>query len=275
MQGASRTSLATAQARLAELVSDADAAVLSEDLFAVTRVLDGEPQLRRTLADSATPGAARADLAKGLLSGKVSDVALRLLAEVVAMRWSHPLDLVDSVEWLAAQASFEQAMKAGTLDEVEDQIFRFARIVDRERELRAALSDRNLPVERKRELLEGLLSGKVDPVSLRIITAAATNPGDRRTLETALASFSELSAKLRERVIAHVTTAVLPDQAQLDRLGATLGRIYGREMDLQVEVDPQLLGGVVVRIGDEVLDGSIANRLTRVRRDLGGSAAAS
>lgn len=275
MQGASRTSLVTARARLTELVADADAGVLSEDLFAVAAMLDSEPQLRRALADPSAPGGARAALAQRLLTDKVSATALRITSEVVAMRWSHPLDLVDAVESLAAQASFEQAMAAGTLDEVEDQLFRFARIVERERDLRTALTDSTLPSDRKRALLEGLLASKVDPVALRVISAAAVSPTERRTLERALEGFSQLSATLRERVIARVTTAVLPDQAQLDRLGASLSRIYGREMDLQVEVDPQLIGGVVVRVGDEVLDGSIARRLERVRRDLGGSALAS
>ena len=275
MKGASRASLATARARLTELLPDAEAGALSDELFAVTQVLDGEPQLRRALADPSAPGGARAALAQRLLSEKISATALRLVSEVVAMRWSHPLDLVDAVESLAAQASFEQAAAAGTLDEVEDQLFRFARILEGERDLRAALSDATLPADRKRALLDGLLASKVDPVTLRIITAAALSPSERRTLERALEGFSQLSAQLRERVIARVTTAVLPDQSQLDRLGATLARIYGREMDLQVEVDPRLIGGVVVRVGDEVLDGSIANRLTRVRHDLGGSAVAS
>jgi F-type H+-transporting ATPase subunit delta len=115
----------------------------------------------------------------------------------------------------------------------------------------------------------------VDPVALRIITASALAPSRRRTLDRSLEAFSQLSAELRQRIIARVTVAVAPDEAQLERLSAALGRGYGRAMDLQVEIDPRVLGGVIVRVGDEVLDGSVAQRLGRVRRDLGGSALAS
>ncbi|MDQ1688182.1 MAG: F-type H+-transporting ATPase subunit delta [Frankiaceae bacterium] len=275
MQGSSRASIATSRARLAELVGQTDASALSEDLFSVARLLDSEVQLRRVLADPSVPGEARAELAGRLLGDKVSATAVTLVSELVALRWSHPLDMVDAVESLAAQAAFQQALEAGTLDEVEDQLFRFARIVEREPRLRAALTNPALPAERKRELIDALLSAKVDPVALRIITASALAPSRRRTLDRSLEAFSQLSAELRQRIIARVTVAVAPDEAQLERLSAALGRGYGRAMDLQVEIDPRVLGGVIVRVGDEVLDGSVAQRLGRVRRDLGGSALAS
>jgi F-type H+-transporting ATPase subunit delta len=275
MQGSSRTSLSAARARLSQLVADADATALSEDLFAVTRLLDTQPQLRRALADASAPAGARSGLARRLLDGKVSAPALDLTAEVVSLRWSHPADLVEALESLAAQAALEQAMAAGTLDEVEDQLFRFARIIERDQSRNVALSDPALPAERKGDLLDSLLADKVDPVALRIIRASALGPTRRRTLDHALEGISQLSAELRQRRIARVTAAVAPTEAQLDQLGAALARIYGREMDLQVEVDPALLGGVVVRVGDEVLDGSVARRLEHVQRDLGGGQLAS
>lgn len=155
MLGASRTSLAGARERLTALAGDdaVDLGVLSEDLFAVVELLSAELPLRRALADSSIADQPKTALVEALLRERVSPATLAFLTELVRGRWSRPRDLVDGVETLAALASFEQARKDGSLDDVEDQLFRFARIVEREAGLREALTDRNLPAERKRCLL--------------------------------------------------------------------------------------------------------------------------
>jgi F-type H+-transporting ATPase subunit delta len=269
MLGASRTSLAQARARLTELAgssSAADLEQLSEELFAVATLLEEELPLRRTLADPSTPEQAKVALVEGLFRERVAPQTLSFLVELVRSRWSRPRDLADAVETLAVVAAFAQANEAGTLDEVEDQIFRFSRIVERDNPLREALDDEALPGERKRELLTALLADKVDPVALRIITAAAVSSGRRRHLGEGLDTFAWLAADLRERLNARVTVAVDLDDDQAERLADELSRVYGKRIGLRIEVDPDILGGAVVRVGDQVLDGSIARRLDLARR---------
>jgi F-type H+-transporting ATPase subunit delta len=270
MLGASRTSLGAARARLAQLGEQqgVDLDALANDLLAVAGLLVRELPLRRALADPSTAPEAKEALLDGLLGQRVGAAALGFVKELVAARWSRPSDLADALETLAVLASFEQALAAGTLDEVEDDLFRFARIVEREGALREALEDDWATDDRKRALLDSLLAGKVGPISLRVITAAALVSVRRRNVHDALEQFSRLAAELRERLNARVTVAVEPTPEQLERLGEGLARVFGKKMGLRVEVDPQILGGVVVRVGDQVLDGSIARRLDIARRGL-------
>ena len=270
MLGASRSSLSSARTRLAQLAeqSGGDLDALANDLLAVAGLLVRELPLRRALADPSTADEAKAALLEGLLGQRVGAAALGFVKELVTSRWSRPSDLADAVETLAVLASFEQALAAGTLDEVEDDLFRFARIVEREGALREALEDDWADDARKRELLESLLAGKVGPISLRVITAAALVSVRRRNVHDALEQFSRLAAELRERLNARITVAVEPTEQQLEKLGEELARVFGKKMGLRVEVDPQILGGVVVRVGDQVLDGSVARRLDIARRGL-------
>lgn len=270
MLGASRTSLAGARERLTALAAQdtTDLGALSVDLFAVVELLGRELPLRRTLADTSVEAPAKSALLEALLRERVTPTTLAFLVELVSSRWSRPRDLVDAVETLAVLASFAQAGAEGSLDDVEDQVFRFARIIEREGALRDALSDPAAAAERKRELLAGLLSDKVGPIALRVITAAAVAAAGRRTVGEALDGFARLAADLRERLSARVTMAVRPDPDQLERLAQSLSRVYGKPIGLRVEVDPELLGGLVIRVGDEILDASITRRLDVARRGL-------
>ena len=176
MLGASRNALASARERLARLAAPGagvDLDVLSSELLAITGLLARELPLRRALADPSTAPLAKAALIEGLLGDRVGDTARDFLKELVADRWSRPGDLVDGLEALGVLAAFEQAMVNDALDEVEDELFRFARIVERENSLREALESGWVGVDRKRELLAGLLEGKVGPITLRVVTAAA------------------------------------------------------------------------------------------------------
>ena len=268
MLGASRAALAEARTKLSALsASPAELGTLSDELLAVVELLGQELPLRRTLADTAVENDAKASLVTTLFGGRVSALTAQLLGEVVGLRWSRPGDLVDGLEALGVLASFLQADAEGALDQVEDELFRFERIVEGQSELRVALDDANATPEAKRRLLQALLAGKATDVTLRVVTAAAV-ASRRRTVGVALADFSRLAAELRDRLNARVTAAVLPSQPQLDRLATELSRLYGRQVGLRVEVDPQLLGGLVVRVGEEVLDASVVRRLDAARRQL-------
>ncbi|WP_199545921.1 F0F1 ATP synthase subunit delta [Streptomyces sp. N35] len=269
--GASREALAAGRERLDALTDNTsvDAAKLADELASVTALLDREVSLRRVLTDPAQSGEAKAQLAERLLGGQVSGETADLVAGLVRSRWSAPRDLVDGLEELAATADLTAAQKNGTLDSVEDELFRFGRIVSSSTELRAALTDRAAVKAAKTELLHSLLGGRAEPVTERLVTRLVTAPRGR-SLEGGLESLSKLAAERRSRMVAVVTSAVPLSDAQKQRLGGALAKLYGREMHLNLDVDPTVLGGIRVQVGDEVINGSIADRIDDAARRVTG-----
>jgi F-type H+-transporting ATPase subunit delta len=274
MDASSRESLAQARERLAERTAGAPGQSLlnlSDELFAVARLLDGQPSLRRALSDPAVKPADRAGLARRLLQGKLSEAALDLVETVVRLRWSRPLDMVQSAETLGTEAAFDAAVARGELDNVEDELFRFGRIVAADPALSRILSDRSAPAAGKAELLNRLVSQRVGPATALLLrnVLTARNVGNA---ENAIERLSEAASRRRGQDVAHVTTAVVLTSAQERRLIDVLTRLYRRPIGLQVTVDPDVLGGLVIRVGDEVIDGSVAHRLEEAGRRLAGRA---
>jgi F-type H+-transporting ATPase subunit delta len=266
MRGASRVAFAQARDRLSEVVRDADiAATVGDELFAVVRLLDREPGLRRALADYTSAPAARTGLARDVLGNRLSAATLDVVSGLASARWSVPRDLADAAEELAVLATAAGAGGAGNLDDVEDELFRFGRIASGEPELLAALADQRLPDDQKRVLLDQLLSGKVAPASLQLITQAVINPRGRN-LEANLADYARLVADWRQRLIAVVRVASDLSESQRQRLTTALSAIYGHGIQLNVVIDPRVVGGVSIQIGDELIDGTLSSRLAALRR---------
>ncbi len=268
MQAASREALVQSRERLAERVRGTDGPArlgLADELFAVAHVLDSQVSLRRALADASVRPDDRAGLADRLLSAKVSAPALDVVEAVARQRWSRPLDLVEAVETLATDAALDAAEARGELDAVEDELFRFSRIVDGDEGLARLLGDRSASREGKTELLDRLLAGKVSPVTERLVRNALTSRHVHNAAN-AVERISVAASARRGQSVAHVTSAVDLTEAQRQRLTAILERTYGRTMSLQVLVDPAIVGGLVIRVGDEVVDGSIEHRLEAAGR---------
>jgi F-type H+-transporting ATPase subunit delta len=268
MQGASRAALAHAVEAFEASPADTSGEV-SEGLYAVAALLDREPSLRRAFTDPASSPDSRRGLAQALLGRQLAAAPLGVLSDLVAQRWSSPADLRAAVEVLAADAALRAAEHDGVLDDVEDELFRFARLLEREPALRAALTDPGLPDERKSALLRDLLGERARPQTLRLVEIAVTRSRGR-SVETALDELADLAAQRRQRFVAQVKVARPLDPQQEARLAAGLERVYGRRVQLQVDVDPTVLGGISVRIGDEVLDGTVQRNLEAVRRSLAG-----
>ena len=271
MDGISRHSLRDALARFEEQVGSlpvgAGSNEVSEGLYAVAGLLDREPSLRRAFTDPASSPASRRGLAQDLLGRQLPALPLQILSDLVSSPWSSAADLRQAVETVAANAALRAAEGDGVLDDVEDELFRFARLLEREPALRVALTDPGLPDANKLGLLRSLLGSQATPATVRLVEIVVTRPRGR-SLETALEELSRLAAARRQRLVAQVRVARPLDQTQTDRLSAALARTYGREVALQVDVDPSVVGGIEVRVGDSVLDGTVARRLEKVRRQL-------
>lgn len=267
MRGLSRASLAEVEERFNAVAGSADLGALSDELFAVADLLDREHGLRRALSDPARAAEQKARVVHNLLDGKVGAAALATTEAAVSAKWSRAGDLADVLERLGVVSAAAEAEGQGRLDEVEDELFRFGRIVAGNPGLRRALADAAAPEEGKRELLRGLLEGKVAQSSLRLIAQLVVHPRGR-SLETGLEEVGQLVAQQRQRLVAVVRSAVELSEAQKTRLVTWLSTSYGRDVHLNVEVDKRVLGGFSVRIGDEIIDTTIVGRIEEVRRRL-------
>lgn len=270
MQPASRGSLTAARERLDEFADGAGGKKLTrlgDELAAVAELLLVERGLRRSMVDPSASDEARRGLVERVFGSKVSGRTLETLTALVASRWSRSLDLVDGLEELGRQALLAVAEHDGTLEEVEDELFRFGRIVAAQQQLADLLADRTVPGSQRVDLLGRVLGDKVGAVTKRLLEQAVRSPRERH-LDQLAEQLVEKAAQRRERYVAHVTSPLPLSEQQQQRLAEVLGRIYRRSMSLQVELDPELLGGLVIRVGDEVIDGSVAERLERARQEL-------
>ncbi|GAA3962229.1 F0F1 ATP synthase subunit delta [Gordonia caeni] len=253
------------EAALRGVTSD-EAVTVGDELLSVAETVSGDRSLRTALADSATSPDARAAIARGLLDGKVGDLTRQTVASAAARQWSSDADLASALTALGREAMLLAAKEAGRLDTVEDELFRLGRTVKDNTELEQALSDRARSEADRGGLLVTLIGGKVDDVTRRLAVQAVVTsseaPGD------AIDELSALAAAANGRKVAYVTSAGELSAAQRTALADKLSGIFDAPVTLHVDVDPELLGGVVVRVGDERIDGSTAGKLAALRRSL-------
>jgi F-type H+-transporting ATPase subunit delta len=279
IHGASRQSIAAVRRRLNEMLEQraasrqpaADAAAanqqLADELDLVAQLLAAQPRLRRALADPATDAQLRGRLIRSLLEGKVSDGTLDLVALAASQRWSAPWDLADAMSVLSDDVLLISADQTDQLDEVEDELFRFERILADNGALVAALDDLNASVQRRLTLLRDVLSNKVNPITYALIAHSIIS-ARKTNLQLALDGLLEASAVRRNRSVARVLSASEMTEEQIERLSSALSGLYGRPISVRSAVDPAVKGGLEVRVGEELIDGTVASRLAAARATL-------
>jgi F-type H+-transporting ATPase subunit delta len=268
--GSSRKSLVASRASLDAAVKGADAqsaSALSSELFFVADVLSTNIAVRRALTDPARDGKAKATFISELLGKKIGALALGLVTELSSLRWSSAKDLVLVVEQLAIEAEASAANIAGELDRVEDEIFTAATAFAGSSELRKALTSdaTNAKATLVADILKGASGSTVKLVSQLV------NSWRGRSIEAAFADYQWALAARRNRVIALVRVAAPITEAQQDRLAASLTSKVGQPVRINIEIDPSVIGGVSVKFADEMVDGSVSNRLAGAARALAGS----
>ena len=203
-----------------------------------------------------------------IFGGKLDTASLDLVKQAVGRRWAATRDLGDSLEYLGVIAVVRGAEAAGQADALEEQLFAFERLVAGTPDLRDALSDPARSVEDKRALLRGLLEGKATPGTIRL--AEQSVAGTHRTVQVALDEYERIAAAYRNRLVAEVRVARPLSDTDGQRLAGSLAKQYGRPVHLNVVVDADVMGGIRVEIGDDVIDGTMVSRLQDARRSLAG-----
>jgi F-type H+-transporting ATPase subunit delta len=240
-------------------------ATTADEILSVARLLRGEPRLRRALTDPSRSGTDRAELFRSLVAGKVGPAAAGAVATLAGGRFTRPAELLDATERLGVDALLASVEKAGELAEVEDELFRFGQVVSADPELAVTLSDPGADLDRRVKLVRDLLKGKVRLGTGRLVELALEGFGGR-SFEASLSRLVELTAAKRDREVAYVTVAKVLGDAEEQRLAAKLSDLYGRPVSLKVDVDPAIIGGVSVRVGSDLYDGTILRRLNEARQ---------
>lgn len=269
MRGASAESLETLAESLGAAVSGgADGTTVGEELFSVASLLHSEAGLRRVLTDLSKAPEAKSELARGLLAGKVSQPTLDLVATAASLRWAGTRDLPEALEQLGVGAIVRGAEASGQADRLEDELFGVTRLVAENPGLRDALADPNRSTADKRGLLHQLLGDKVTGATLHLVDQALG--GSHRSVQVAIEQYQKVAAAHRDRLVAEVRVARPLGDDDRRRLEAALSAQYGRQVKLNTIVDPDVIGGLRVAVGDDVIDGTVASRLDDARRKLAG-----
>jgi F-type H+-transporting ATPase subunit delta len=270
MRGSSRGSAKAVQASLeTALAKDSAWETLAEELFGVTGVVDGNASLRRALADPSREGSDKRALARSLFGGRIGETTTDLVADVAGQRWSAERDLGDTLESLAVQTLLATAERARRIDRVEDELFRFERIVAGDPGLRDTLSSRNTDGAGKATLVHGLLEAKAAPETVRLVEQAVRVPRGRR-LDRVMEAYLQLASRRRDELVALVTVAAPLTEQQHARLSSALEAHYGKPVTLQLVQDPAVMGGIRIQVDDEVVDGTVLRRLDEARRHVTG-----
>lgn len=275
MAGVSSESLATALAALEGKLPTASLQ-LAKELFGILGMVDSSAGLRRALTDPSRNGDEKSALVRQLVGGKVSADAADIAGGLASSRWASARDIGDALETLAATvvisvAENKSAVSASAitgLEELENDLFSFNQAVASNHEVQRALSEPQASAAAKAALAEKLVPGVSEEAKV-LITQAVSQP--RGIKPTRLVErFAELAAKRQQRWIATVSVTRPLSQTQQARLQAGLNALYGRELKINVNVDPALIGGIRVQVGDEVLDASVMTRLGELQRQLAG-----
>lgn len=248
-----------------DAVSGLASTSVGKELFAVANLLEVENGLRRNLADSGLTAEVRSNLVKAVLGSNVSDDAISAVQKIAASRWVSDKALVNAIENAGALVVLAATENAGAIDRVEEEVFFFARLVDRESDLQMALSSSRSSSEVKAKLVSDLLSGQAHADTVSLAAQFVSHTRGRRVSE-ALDNLSALAAARHNKVVATVTTAIALTSGQKGRIAAALGRIYNQEVVIDAVINPSVIGGVSVQVGDDVIDGTISTRIQTAAR---------
>ena len=275
LKGSSRSSLVTTRAHLEKLVSQLDApaaAQVSSELLSIVTVLDSSIALRRALSDFARDEASKVALSKQVFTAISNGHAFTVLATMVGLRWSSPRDLGDVLELLGVETLSVAVEKAAQLEQLESELFAFAQIVSKNPELRATFALRSASEVKKSDLVSALLSGKALQASINLISFLVDHPRGRN-LESGLNEFADIISARKARMIAHVVSASALSPDQVSRLTGALTKMLGHEIRVNVSIEKEVVGGLSIRIADELIDGTVIARLAQADRLLAGKSA--
>lgn len=263
MGSATSVALASSQAALAGL-GETVSLTTAEELFSAGRVIAESAPLRAVIGDPMANAADKETLIDRVFGGSMSAETRGLLKAVGAARWSEQDDVLEAIENLGIRAA---AMSAPASVSIEKELFAFGQAVGSDSDLELALGSKLGQTSSKLELVDRLLADKVSPQTLAIVRHLIGQPRGRR-IRTLIRYASNVVADVAGLMVATVTSAQPLTSEQRDRLQGKLAAQYGQQLQLNTRIDPTVIGGVRVQVGDDVIDGSIASRINDLKLQL-------
>ena len=272
MYAASRDALATIRSLAEQLIRESEQPVVvgqqvGAELFTIGELVEADRPTRVALADVSVSPEQRNALMTRLIEGKVLPETLRVCQEATALDWSNPADLRDGLVRTARSALLQAAELSNSLPQVEEELFRLSRTIKAHPGLEQALGDRQASADERRALLAQLLYGKVSAISEILASQAVARPQEGLVADD-LDILSRQAAHETGRRVADVTTPVALTDAQREGLRAKLHDIYGIEVSIHEVIDRNIIGGVIIKVGNEIINGSLASKLESLRRSL-------
>jgi F-type H+-transporting ATPase subunit delta len=254
---------------MATKLSAEELSTLSGELAAVAELLNREPILSRHLAEATGETDAKKQLLSRLLSGKAGANTIELLNTAVSVRWSATKDFGAAVEHVARLSLLVRAEREHQAEEVAEQLFRFGRILQAEPRLNNLLGDYSKPAAERVSLLRGVFdrAGGINPTAAALLSQTVELLHGQRADE-AVQDLAQLAVAHRGEIVAEVQAADELSDTQRQRLADVLARVYHHPVSVQLNVDPELLGGLSVAVGDEVIDGTLSSRLVAAETKL-------
>ncbi|CAB4337485.1 unannotated protein [freshwater metagenome] len=268
--GSSRASVITLRKSLADNVSKqsaAEASQFSTDLFTVLTVLSSSVGLRRALTDNSRDTASKTQLITDLFGKNIGDATKALVTQAAGLRWSNPSEIADAIENLAVESASAAADKSNELEQLENQLFDFAQVLIANPDFRQALNTTADSDEGKVSLVESVVNGKYAASTINLLKKVVLLRRGRN-IDATLATYAHYVSNSRNRLVAHIKTAVELSPTQKSSLIAALTKQMGREVHVNIEIDQKVLGGISIRYADDVIDGTVVNRLAEASRAL-------
>ncbi|GAB88480.1 F0F1 ATP synthase subunit B/delta [Gordonia rhizosphera] len=239
----------------------------ADELVNVLEFLHRQPVLRKKMSEVSEGPAAKENLVRRLFEGKVSPLVLTVLISASNGRWSSTADYITGLRRQAAMIVLTAAERDGSIERVEDELFRVGRVLDANPELASLLSDHTRDADRRVEMLRSLVGDQVHPHTWYLLSHQIRLLHGQPS-EVAVDRLAQLAAARRGEVVAHVVSPTGLTDAQKARLSTVLGTIYGRTISVQTEIDPQILGGLRIGVGDELIEADVATRLAKAAESL-------
>ena len=266
MASSTRQALAKAKEALAPQLAKADLK-FAEEIFGIGAAIGSSVQLRNILSDPSGENKAKAGALQAVFGKSVSKEALEFAGTLSSYRWSKGGDLVAAFTQLGVFTIAGIVAKAKKLEELEGELFAFNQALASDRDLQTAFSSRQASLDAKLELIATLTNKKVSEAAGILIRNAVINSRNVR-LAVMLDGFIKQVSAYASRLVANVTVAAELNASQLERLEKSLAKTYGQEINLNVEIDPSILGGVKVQVSGEIIDGSVVARLNQAKMQL-------
>ncbi|MDO4412030.1 F0F1 ATP synthase subunit delta [Cutibacterium sp.] len=242
-------------------------AEFASEVFAVVDLLEREHGLRRALSDTSSEAKARQGLVDAIFASKISTDCKGLLDATTRCQWRSPAALTGALERQGVRAVLRAAQQEDRLETVADELFHISRLVHGQSSLQVAIGDSNRGLSDRQQLLSTLIGDQVDNDTLILARRAVASSSG--TFEQVIDGYVDIAAELAKRKRVIVTTARALTDIQRAEMVKQLERITGNPIELSEIVDPAVLGGALIDLGDEVIDSTVAHRLDQARRELG------